>query len=63
MTLDAAHASFSEATIGNLKKGKKADFVVLDRDIMRPEVVLANETWKAQVVATVVDGKVMYGRI
>ena len=52
MTLDAAHASFAEGAIGSLKKGKKADFIVLDRDIMRPDVVLANETWTAEVVAT-----------
>ncbi|KAI6013185.1 amidohydrolase family-domain-containing protein [Pisolithus microcarpus] len=34
MTLDAAYASFSASVTRSLTMGKKADFVVLDRDIM-----------------------------
>ncbi|KAF5324249.1 hypothetical protein D9619_011403 [Psilocybe cf. subviscida] len=34
MTSDAAYASFSEQELGSITVGKKADFVVFDRDIM-----------------------------
>ncbi|KAF5391967.1 hypothetical protein D9757_003282 [Collybiopsis confluens] len=60
MTLDAAYASFSENELGSLTKGKKADFVVLDRDIMR---VPFKEILETKVLATVVDGKVAYGAL
>jgi predicted amidohydrolase YtcJ len=40
--------------------GKRADFVVLDRDIMEVE---ASEILKTKVVATVIDGKVAYGHL
>lgn len=58
MTLDPAYASFAERELGSLSPGKKADFVVFDRDIM---AVPASEILRAKVVATVVDGEVMYG--
>jgi predicted amidohydrolase YtcJ len=60
MTLDAAYASFSENEVGNLVVGKKADFVVLDQDIMTvdPNLIL-----KTKVLATVVDGVVQYGSL
>ena len=58
MTLDAAYASFAENDIGSLTPGKKADFVVLDRDIM---TVAYDDILKAKVLATVVDGGVVYG--
>ncbi|KAJ7350424.1 amidohydrolase family-domain-containing protein [Mycena albidolilacea] len=60
MTLDAAYASFTEAELGSLTVGKRADFVVLDRDIMEVE---ASEILKTKVVATVIDGKVAYGHL
>lgn len=60
MTLDAAYASFAENEIGSLSPGKKADFVVLDKDIM---TVRASEILNTRVVATVVDGMVVYGRL
>jgi predicted amidohydrolase YtcJ len=58
MTLDAAYASFSENEVGNLVVGKKADFVVLDKDIMKID---AQEILDTKVLATVVDGIVQYG--
>ncbi|CAA7262098.1 unnamed protein product [Cyclocybe aegerita] len=58
MTLDAAYASFAEHETGSLTPGKKADFVVFDRNIM---TVPFEEILKAKVQATVVDGQVMYG--
>lgn len=49
-TLDAAYAGFMEDLVGSLEPGKRADFVVLDRDYMTipvediPEMVIL-ETW------------------
>ncbi|KAJ7782770.1 amidohydrolase family-domain-containing protein [Mycena metata] len=60
MTLDAAYASFAETELGSLTVGKRADFVVLDRNIME---LGAAEILKAKVIATVIDGKVEYGSL
>ncbi|KIM90063.1 hypothetical protein PILCRDRAFT_2295 [Piloderma croceum F 1598] len=60
MTLDAAYASFAENELGSLTPGKKADFVILDRDIM---TVPFSEILSAKVQATVVDGSVAYGSL
>lgn len=60
MTLDAAYASFSEDTLGSLTPGKKADFVVLDRDIM---TIPFSEILETKVSATVIDGEVVYGSL
>jgi predicted amidohydrolase YtcJ len=58
MTSDAAFASFLEQELGSITLGKKADFVVIDRDIM---TIPERDILLAKVVATVVDGKVIYG--
>lgn len=60
MTLDPAYASFSEREIGSLEVGKKADFVVLDRNIMQVPI---GEVLETKVKATVVDGKVLFGAL
>jgi predicted amidohydrolase YtcJ len=60
MTLDAAYASFAESELGSLRAGKKADFVVLDRDIM---TVPFEEILGTRVLATVIDGEVVYGSL
>ncbi|KAF8064078.1 amidohydrolase family-domain-containing protein [Lyophyllum atratum] len=60
MTLDAAYASFAEKDLGSLTPGKKADFVVLDRDIM---TIPYADILKTKVSATSVDGKVVYGSL
>ncbi|KAJ2915095.1 hypothetical protein MD484_g5306, partial [Candolleomyces efflorescens] len=62
MTYDPAYASFSEDSIGSLEPGKKADFVILDRDIMTDDEDYS-EILKAQVRATVVDGFTSYGKL
>ena len=59
MTLWPAYAAFQENELGSLAAGKRADFVVLDQDIMRvPDGVLQD----ARVVSTWVGGRLMYER-
>lgn len=60
MTKDPAYASFNEEHLGSLVPGKLADFVVLDTDIM---TVPASEILGTKVVATVIDGSPMYGKL
>ena len=60
MTLDAAYASFAEHRLGSLTPGKKADYVVLDRDVMSEDAPVG-EILKTVVLATVVDGRVAHG--
>ena len=60
MTHDAAYAAFAEDTRGRLVPGFVADFVVLDRDIMR---VPLEEILSTKVLATIVDGQVAYGSL
>jgi predicted amidohydrolase YtcJ len=57
MTLWPAVSAFQEQELGSLSAGKRADFVVLDQDIMRvaPELVL-----KTRVLSTWVGGKLVY---
>lgn len=60
MTFDPAYASFSESELGSLEQGKKADFVVLDQDIMQIDM---SKVLATKVEATVIDGEVLYGGI
>jgi hypothetical protein len=56
-TLNGAFASFEEGVKGSLTPGKLADITVLSRDIM---TVPEEEILKAQVVYTIVGGKVLF---
>lgn len=57
MTLEAARACFEEHEKGSLEKGKYADFIILDQDIMKvPEVDLL----KTKVLKTFVGGQVVF---
>jgi predicted amidohydrolase YtcJ len=56
-TLNGAFAAFEENSKGSLKVGKYADMVVLSRDIL---TVPDDEITKAQVVYTIVGGRVRY---
>jgi predicted amidohydrolase YtcJ len=60
MTIDPAYASFSEDKLGSITVGKRADFVVLSQDIMKVPV---EKILSTRVVATVMNGKTMYGRL
>lgn len=57
MTIWPAYAAFQESMLGSLTPGKYADFVVLDRDIMR---VPDTEILGTQVVSTWIGGKRVY---
>ena len=59
MTIQAAYANFEEKEKGSLEKGKLADFVILDTDLMRcdPARIL-----KAKVTATYIGGENVYQR-
>ncbi len=52
-TIDAAYAGHQENLLGTLEPGKKADFILLDRDIFTSPV---SEIWQTSVLQTWVDG-------
>ncbi|KAF5376300.1 hypothetical protein D9615_008482 [Tricholomella constricta] len=58
MTIDPAYASFTEKDLGSLEPGKRADFVVLSKDIM---LVSPQDVLETTVRATIIDGQVAYG--
>ena len=57
MTIMAAYSNFEEQEKGSIEKGKFADFVILDRDIM---LVEEKEIPKTKVVATYVNGEKVF---
>ena len=58
-TLNGAFAAFEETSRGSLKAGKYADMVVLSKDIL---TIAEDDIPSAQVVYTIVGGKVLYKR-
>ncbi len=58
MTIWAAKADFLEKEIGSLEAGKKADFIILDKDIMK---AAEQDILKTKVIMTFVGGKKVYG--
>lgn len=54
MTIWNAIGTFTENELGTLEVGKHADFVVLDRDLLK---VSDEALWKAKVLATYVGGE------
>jgi len=57
MTVWAARAAFMEDDLGSLEVGKKADFVVLDKDIMQIPI---EETYRVKVLRTVINGETLF---
>ena len=59
MTIWAAQAAFEENEKGSLEKGKYADFIILDKDLLQVDAIgVLNTT----VLATYVNGKKVYGK-
>ena len=58
MTIWAARASFEEKEKGSLEKGKYADFILLDRDLMNCPIT---DVLGTKVLATYVNGEKVYG--
>ena len=56
-TVGAAYAAFQEDQLGSIAVGKRADFVVLDRDILS---IPPADILEAEVQMTVVGGRVVY---
>jgi predicted amidohydrolase YtcJ len=59
MTIWAARSNFEENEKGSLEKGKFADFIVLDRDIMK---ATPKEVLETTVLATYIGGTRVYGK-
>jgi hypothetical protein len=57
MTIWAAFAAFEENEKGSLEKGKFADFVILDDDIMKMKTDRIPET---KVMMTVINGEIVF---
>lgn len=58
-TIDAAWAGHQEDILGTLQPGRKADFLLLDRDLFE---IPANELWQIQVLETWVNGERVFSR-
>ena len=57
MTIWGAYANFEEDEKGSIEVGKNADFIMLDRDIIK---VSERKILKARIVATILNGNVVY---
>jgi predicted amidohydrolase YtcJ len=57
MTIWAAKANFEEDEKGSLERGKFADFIILDKDIM---TISAQEVLNTSVLATYINGEKVY---
>ncbi len=56
-TLDAAYSAFQDDSLGTLTPGKKADFILIDRDIFE---VPASQIRDTQVLETWVNGEMKF---
>ena len=56
-TQGAAYAAFQEEHLGSIATGKRADFVVLSKDIMS---IPATEILTTNILATYIDGEAVF---
>jgi predicted amidohydrolase YtcJ len=59
-TLDAAFAGHQEKSVGTLEPGKRADFIVIDRDLFNMPPA---DIHKTRVMQTWVGGRSVHRRI
>ena len=59
MTIWAAKSNFEETEKGSLEKGKFADFMILDKDMMKVE---AKDILSTSVLATYLNGEKVYAK-
>lgn len=59
-TVDAAYAQFEESVKGSISRGKRADFVILDRNPIR---VKPDEIVNIKVVKTIIGGEPVYSAV
>lgn len=57
VTINAAHQYFEEETKGSIRIGKRADFVILDKNPLEIDKILIKDI---QVVETIKDGETVY---
>jgi len=58
-TMDAAYSGFMEKSVGSLESGKRADFIVLDKNIFEVD---ASEIDSIKVLQTWLDGELVFER-
>ena len=56
-TIDAAYAAHQEDVLGTLEPGKKADFILIDRDFFEID---ASDIWETEVLQTWMAGERVY---
>ena len=57
MTIWAAYLNFEEKEKGSIEKNKFADFIIIDRDIMKVEI---DKTPNTKVLKTYLSGELVY---
>jgi predicted amidohydrolase YtcJ len=59
-TINGTYASKTEAFTGSIEVGKRADLVLLDQNLFE---IPAERIYETEVLATLVDGRLVYGEL